>query len=69
MNKTSLEIEGSGGAIYLPYLSLRHTAWSAQKGMSILSPGSTLTAVWSKVLPLTASCLLPLRVCPDSRVV
>ena len=26
----SLEIGGSGGAIYLPYLVLHHTAWSAQ---------------------------------------
>ena len=26
-------------------------------------------AVWSKVLPLTARCLSPLRDCPDGRVV
>ena len=26
-------------------------------------------AVWSKVLPLTASCLSPLRACPDGCVV
>ena len=37
MNKTlqSLDVGGSGGAIYLPYLVLHHTAWSAQKWMSI----------------------------------
>ena len=33
-NLKPLEIWGSGGAIYLPYLVLHHTAWSAQKGMS-----------------------------------
>ena len=27
-------IGGSGGAIYLPYLVLHHTAWSNPKGMS-----------------------------------
>ena len=31
-----LEIGASGGAIYLPYLVLHHTAWSTQKGMSTL---------------------------------
>ena len=34
MTKRNLEIAGSGGAIYLPYLVLHHTAWSKQKGMS-----------------------------------
>ena len=33
-NLKPIEIWGSGGAIYLPYLVLHHTAWSAQKGMS-----------------------------------
>ena len=32
----SLEIGGPGGAIYLPYLVLLHTAWSTRKGMSTL---------------------------------
>ena len=34
IRQKTLEIRGSGGAIYLPYLVLHHTAWSAQKGMS-----------------------------------
>ena len=28
-----LEVRRLGGAIYLPYLILHNTAWSAQKGM------------------------------------
>ena len=31
----TLEVGGSGGAIYLLNMVLHHTAWSAQKGMSI----------------------------------
>ena len=31
--------------------------------------GPALMARWSRGLPLTASCLSPLRTCPDSRVV
>ena len=31
--------------------------------------GPALMAVWSKVLPLTASCLSPLRACPNGWVV
>ena len=37
MNSTKpkpLEIVEPGGAIYLPYLVLHHTAWSTQKRMS-----------------------------------
>ena len=34
MYDNPIEIWGSGGAIYLPYLVLHHTAWSAQEGMS-----------------------------------
>ena len=30
----SQEKAGPGGAIYLPYLVVPHTTWSAQKGMS-----------------------------------
>ena len=31
--------------------------------------GPALMAEWSKVLPLTARCLSPLRACPDGQVV
>ena len=31
---TPLEMGGPGGAIYISYLVLHHSTWSAQKGMS-----------------------------------
>ena len=36
MSMTPLEIGGSGGSSFLPYLVLRHIAWISQKGMSTL---------------------------------